>query len=89
VDDSKRSGATLAWAEALAGHVGSRVRAVQLKRIARHPVAVLADVSTKLDAGLLVVAVRRQHVFGDHELGAVPDALLHRPPCAVGVLPHC
>jgi nucleotide-binding universal stress UspA family protein len=88
VDDSKRSGATLAWAEALAGHVGSRIRAVHLKRVARDPVTVLEAVSTKLDAGLLVVAARRHHGFGDHELDAVPDALLHHPPCPVAVLPH-
>jgi nucleotide-binding universal stress UspA family protein len=88
VDDWKRSGATLAWAEALAGQVGSRVRAVHLRGVAGDPVAVLEGVSTKLGAGLLVVAARRRHVFGDHELGALPDALLHRPPCPVGVLPH-
>jgi nucleotide-binding universal stress UspA family protein len=87
VDDSKRSGATRAWAEAVAGHVGSRIREVHLKRVARDPVAALEGVSTRLDAGLLVVAARRHHLFGDHELGAVPDTLLHRPPCPVAVLP--
>jgi nucleotide-binding universal stress UspA family protein len=88
VDESRRSGATLAWAEALAGHVGARVREVHLSRLTRDPVAVLDGVSTKLGAGLLVVATRRHHVFGDHQLGAVPDALLHHPPCPVAVLPH-
>jgi nucleotide-binding universal stress UspA family protein len=88
VDDSRRSRATVAWAEALAGRMGSRIRTVHLKRVSADPVAVLEAVSTSLGAKLLVVAERRHHLLGDHELSAVADALLHRPPCPVAVLPR-
>jgi len=57
-----------------------------LERSAMRPADALVEVAKERGASLVVVAARERGSIGGLLLGATPDRLIHRPPCAVAVL---